>query len=266
MDTILILMSTYQGEQYLAAQLDSIIAQTHTQWRLLIRDDGSTDGTVDIIKRYVERDARIRLMADDLGNLKPAQSFSVLMEKALLEKEPFICFADQDDVWREEKLSLQVKALKELEEIHGENIPLLVFSDLCVVDANLSTIHPSYLKFEKLSANLVSSLQTLLIYNYVTGCAAAMNRALLALATPVPEKALMHDWWCALCAASEGKLGFIEQATLYYRQHEKNDSGSKGFYSKLKSLKLNPNSLLKRFTQAKKLLSRMNKSNPHFSL
>src|SRR5579883_1649777 len=144
-DSILILMSTYQGERYLSAQLDSIIAQTHKQWTLLIRDDGSSDGTLSIIRRYMEQDGRIQLMTDSRGNLKPAQSFSVLMEKALQREEPFICFSDQDDVWREEKLALQMAELKKMMKEYGDKKPLLVFSDLCVVDENLKVIHPSYL-------------------------------------------------------------------------------------------------------------------------
>ena len=271
--TALILLSTYQGELYLAAQLESIIAQTHQNWLLLIRDDGSTDHTLDILQQYQQRDARITLTHDNHGNLKPAQSFSVLMKKALEREEPYIFFADQDDVWVPEKLALFIAKFEYMSNQHSNETPLLIFSDLCVVNEKLQTINPSYLKYEKLIPQIESPIHTLLVHNFVTGCAMAMNRALLQVATPVPIEAIMHDWWCALCVAVTGKMGFVQKATVLYRQHGKNDTGSKGFYGKIyplsqlhSSLKRYSNSFEKRFSQAKKLAERLNKNNIHYQL
>ena len=94
----LILLSTYQGEKYLAAQLDSLIAQTYSDWILLIRDDGSTDQTISIIHDYCQRDQRISLVSDSLGNLNTQHSFSQLMKHALQRDEPYLFFCDQDDI------------------------------------------------------------------------------------------------------------------------------------------------------------------------
>lgn len=259
---VLILMSTYQGEKYLTAQLNSILAQDIKDWVLLIRDDGSTDNTLSIIHHFSETDSRIQLVTDSLGNLKPAQSFATLMKHAEKRNEPYIFFADQDDFWLPHKLSLSVTVL----EKERNTTPLLVFSDLCVVDNNLKNIHSSYLQYENLSPNKKTPLTTLLIHNYITGCAAGMNRALLEFASPVSDKAVMHDWWCALCAAAMGKIVYIDERPILYRQHSQNDIGSKGFYHKFKNLRTIKKSLNPRIEQAKNLLHRIPKTHPHWNV
>ncbi len=233
---VLILLSTYNGEKYLAEQLDSLLKQTHTNWHLLIRDDGSSDQTLAIIQAYVQQASRITLLPEPRDNLKAQQSFSKLMEAALQRQENFIFFCDQDDVWMPDKLEKSIDHLQALEAQHGENTPLLVHSDLCVVNEQLEVIHPSFFAFEKIKLNLTDPLNTLLLNNMVTGCTLGMNRALLALATPVPPAAVMHDWWCALCAAALGKIECMREPTLYYRQHASNAVGSQGLNRRLLSL------------------------------
>lgn len=258
---ILILMSTYQGEKYLAAQLDSIIKQDIKNWILLIRDDGSNDETLNIINHYTQIDSRIQQLTDSLGNVKPAHSFSILMEHALKRAEPFIFFADQDDVWLPNKLTLSIATL----EKESDTLPSLVFSDLCVVDKNLEVIHSSYLLYENLNPKKILPLNTLLIHNYITGCTVGINRALLQFAYPVPQTAVMHDWWCALCAALTGKIIYINETPILYRQHGQNDLGSKGFYHKFKKWQHIKKSLLPRIDQAKNLLQRVPKTNPYWN-
>lgn len=258
----LILISTFNGEKYLATQLDSIIAQTMTHWTLLIRDDGSSDSTLHIIKKYCQLDSRIIFIQDNLGNLQVPKNYSTLMQHALERPEKYIFFCDQDDVWLREKLLLQLNALHRMEQQFGKNIPLLIHSDLCVVDNDLNTIHPSYLEFEKIKRNTQLPLTTLLINNFISGCTLGMNKRLLRIAFPIPENVLLHDWWCALCAASIGKIDFVDQATLLYRQHEHNSIGSNGFYKKL--ININSGTFTKKkinfkhcFAQAENLLSRI---------
>ncbi len=269
----LILMSTYQGEKFLAEQIESIRLQTHPNWILLIRDDGSTDATLSILKKYIEVDSRIQLVTDQLGNVKPAQSFSLLMHRALTTDCSYIFFADQDDYWLPEKLERQIELLQLMKNQYGTDTPLLVHSDLCVVNSRLEILHPSYLAFEKLTANKSQPLATLLVHNYVTGCTIGMNKTLLKLAAPIAKTALMHDWWCALTAAIHGKIGFIAEATVYYRQHGNNDIGSKGFYYKInqwgrfkKTLKKNQTQFHLRCLQAKSLLMLISHYHPHYPM
>lgn len=233
----LILLSTFNGEKYLAAQLDSIIAQYHTNWTLLIRDDGSSDKTVDIIHDYAKKDARVQCLNDNIGNLNIIKSFSRLMEAGLHRDEPYIFFCDQDDLWLPNKIDLTLNELHRIEASSHTDTPILVHTDLKVVDENLKTIYPSYLRYENLKRNPKNPIKTLLINNYITGCTIGMNRALLKLATPVPDDARMHDWWCGLCAAACGHIGFISEPTILYRQHSNNTIGSNGLYGKIKELK-----------------------------
>lgn len=266
---ILILLSTYNGEKYLAQQLESIISQTFTDWTLLIRDDGSSDKTLSIIKNYIAKDPRIILSVDNYGNLGVKKSFSTLLHAATNRTEPYIFFSDQDDVWLPEKLASQFNLLT----TESNAIPTLIHSDLCLVDRNLNVLFPSFLQYEKLQRNTSSPLNTLLINNYVTGCTVGINRALLNLAYPIPETTFMHDWWCALCAAAIGKIIFDPKITILYRQHGNNVIGGKGILQKLfefftfkKGIATRIKNLNLCFAQAQTLLKRIKNNNPHYLL
>jgi glycosyltransferase involved in cell wall biosynthesis len=270
--SVLILLSTYNGERYLADQLNSIISQSLSDWVLLIRDDTSRDSTLAIIHEYMARDPRIQLMQDSLGNLNSRGSFSALMKQAELRNENYIFFADQDDVWLPGKLEISVRMLETLEHQHGKAVPALVHSDLRVVDRQLNVIHHSYLHYEGLNRNPINPIKTLLINNYVTGCTMGINRALLQVASPVPNSAFMHDWWCALCAAVTGNIGFIDEATMLYRQHDNNSIGSTGLSGKVKELitlkrgfSRRLNNLRSCFKQAEDLLQRISHGDDYYT-
>ena len=223
---MLVLMSTYNGVDFLGEQVESIRRQTFTGWTLLVRDDGSTDETVALLDRLAAADARIIRLVDDAGNLGPAQSFGVLMQAALTRDATYIAFADQDDVWDADKLSVQLEAMAERERTAGVDAPILVHTDLRVVDECLRLIHPSFLTFQGLGTD-GHPLRQLLTQNFVTGCSTLVNRPLLALALPLPA-VVMHDWWLALCAASEGEIVRVPKTTVLYRQHARNAAGSRG--------------------------------------
>ena len=222
-----ILLSTYNGEKYLAAQLDSLIEQTFTGWRLLIRDDGSTDATLAIIRQYVGRFPEQIVLVTDAGavtGLGAACSFSMLMQAS---SAPYIAFCDQDDIWLSDKLEKQLCALRQVENNVSEGTPLLVHSDLIVVDQQLSLLSPSLWAYQHLNPLKMHSFKRLLLQNYVTGCTCLLNRALLEKALPVPDAAVMHDWWLALIAMDEGEIVNMPEATVKYRQHADNDTGAK---------------------------------------
>ena len=135
-----ILLSTYNGEQYLKEQVKSIQDQTYQNWQLLIRDDGSTDGTVEIIQELVAQDERIRFINQGaIENLGVIKSFHALLK---YEKADLYCFSDQDDVWLPDKIALQVAEAAK----HPQEVPLLVYTDLKVVDENLNVQHESMIR------------------------------------------------------------------------------------------------------------------------
>lgn len=225
--TVDILLATWNGERYLAQQIDSILAQTYPHWRLVIRDDGSTDRTLDIVRRYIsENPDRMALMEDREPGLGACGNFARLMGHADAD---YVMFSDQDDVWLPHKTERLLEAIRRLEEQHGQEIPLLVHSDLKVVGADLGEWHPSFMKYQALDSRFGRSLNRLLIQNVVTGCASLCNKRLIELARPVPEAARMHDWWLALVAAALGKIGFVDEPTVLYRQHDSNTLGAKQY-------------------------------------
>ncbi len=224
MANVLILMGTYNGARYIREQIASIQAQTVSDWVLLVRDDGSSDNTLEIIEEMARKDGRIVLCQDDLGNLGVTGNFGQLMRLAQERVEPWIAFADQDDVWLPEKLAVSLAALQPC----GPSEAVLLHTDLQVVDADLNLLHPSFLSYQHLRHVDVEPLKTLLVHNFVTGCTMVMNRALLDLVTPIPTQAVLHDRWLAVCAATWGQLLFLPQATLKYRQHGGNVRGAGG--------------------------------------
>ncbi|HEX5386101.1 MAG TPA: glycosyltransferase family 2 protein [Gemmatimonadales bacterium] len=225
----LILLSTYNGAAFLRPQLDSLVAQTEPDWVLLVRDDGSRDGTPSLLAEAAAADSRVRVVTDHVpGNVGPAGSFGVLLERGVALGGRRFLLADQDDVWHRDKVARQLAALAGAERELGSETPILVHSDLRVVDAELRPRHPSFLRYQGLRQPSADPLRTLLAQNFVTACAAAFNRPLALLAAPFPESAVMHDWWIALCAAAAGELRFEPDALVDYRQHGRNTVGAPG--------------------------------------
>ena len=215
-----ILLSTYNGEAYLREQVASIQAQSHKDWHLLIRDDGSTDSTRQIIEELVAEDERIRFInPDSQENLGVIKSFHALLT---YEKADYYLFSDQDDVWVKDKLLIQLEeALK-----YPTPLPILVYTDLKVVDQELKVLHESMIATQSGHAN--TELIQELTENTVTGGVSLINHSLAQLWTGQEEyPLLMHDWYLALLAASQGKLIYLDQATELYRQHTSNVLGAR---------------------------------------
>lgn len=215
-----ILLSTYNGEAFLADQIKSIQAQTFTDWNLLIRDDGSKDGTPKIIQKFVEQDSRIRwINANHVENLGVIKSFHTLLKYELAD---FYCFSDQDDAWLPDKLALQVEEAQR----YPADQPLLVYTDLKVVDQGLNILHESMIRTQSDHAN--TQLVQELTENTVTGGVALINHALAELWTGQEEHdLLMHDWYLGLLASAFGHLVYIDQPTELYRQHANNVLGAR---------------------------------------
>jgi rhamnosyltransferase len=229
--TTCILMATYNGARYVEQQITSIQQQTLQEWTLLVRDDGSTDNTLEKVRFLAEQDRRIQILegpGESTGGA--AQNFSQLMEAGLKTQSHIFFLCDQDDVWGAGKLQRQVQAFPDL---GAEKDSLLVHSDLSVVDESLKPIHPSMVAYMALDVYPAKPFNHLLSRNFVTGCATACNRRLLEEAIPIPQQAIMHDWWLALVAAANGTISFIDEALINYRQHSTNTIGVKGFWQGL---------------------------------
>ena len=220
-----ILLSTYNGEHYLSDQINSLLSQSFTDWRLLIRDDGSTDHTRDIIDSYIKSHPdKIQLLEDNIGCVGTAHSYSQLLSQS---NSPYIAFCDQDDSWLPEKLAIQMNEMLEEENKTGEDFPLLINTDLMVTTKTLDIISNSLWSYQNINPVKMCSLRNLLFQNHITGCTCLMNRALVNNVLPIAEGAVMHDWWVALVASAKGKIITIRTPTVLYRQHEDNTLGAK---------------------------------------
>lgn len=218
-----LLLSTHNGAPYLRAQIESLRAQTHTDWELWARDDGSSDETSEILRQLASEDSRIRVLPANPRGSGASAAFGALLQEA--QEAPYLGFCDQDDVWDANKLELTLRALLEAERAFGKTTPLLVHTDLALVDADLKPLASSAKAALHMQAADPHPLPRLLAQNIVTGCTMLFNGALARAALPIPPEALMHDWWLALVAAAQGHIRYLPQATLRYRQHAHNVSG-----------------------------------------
>lgn len=234
-----ILLSTYQGSRFLAQQLESLQAQAVRDWHLWVRDDGSEDATAAVVRRFAAADPRIELVEDSQGRLGPALSFGVLLERSRLAGARHVMFADQDDVWQPDKIARSLALLRGTEAEVGAQTPILIHSDLAVADERLRIAHRSFLRSSRIRHEEREPLATLMVQNFVTGCTCLMNRALVELASPVPSTAVMHDWWVALCAAAAGRIRFVPDPLVLYRQHGHNAVGARGFWATINPLRKN---------------------------
>ena len=235
---IAILLATHNGETYLDEQLESLVAQDYSDWMILARDDGSSDRTVECLERWATREPRLQLLPpSEHPSGAASQNFSVLLEAALDTSAELFCCCDQDDVWHPQKLSVLSQSLELIETgADGRKLPSLVHSDLEVVDKTLNPIHPSFVQRMGLSPASEADACRLLSKNEVTGCAMIFNRALLEQVVPIPDQAIMHDWWIAVIAAYVGVLRFVSEPLVRYRQHDSNTLGARTIWHGLNPL------------------------------
>ena len=222
-----ILLATYNGEQYLKEQLDSILAQSYNEFRLLISDDASTDDTVKILKEYAEKDNRITVFfqKENSGVIK---NFEFLLEKV---KNEYYMFSDQDDIWKEDKIE---KSIKRIEETDSS----LVYTDLEVVDSDLNVIYKSYWKLKGIYDKIkkYNNFESLYLNNFVTGCTIISKQEFIKEVLPLPNtsKFVLHDYWIPLILSQKYKISYIEEPLIKYRQHKNNKIGSKKKVDELK--------------------------------
>ncbi|HFI0263758.1 TPA: glycosyltransferase family 2 protein [Streptococcus suis] len=220
-----ILMSTYNGQQFLAEQIRSIQDQTYTDWTLLVRDDGSSDKTREILQDFASQDSRIRLIdVEETKNLGVIKSFHRLVH---YEQADYYFFSDQDDVWLPDKLAVSLQEAQS----YPTDQPLMVYMDLTVVDQDLQVMTESMIRSQSHHAN--TQLVQELTENTVTGGVSMINHSLASLWTKT-EDIIMHDWYLALLASAFGKLVFIDKAGEFYRQHADNVLGARTLSKRLK--------------------------------
>ncbi len=216
-----ILLATYNGEKYLEEQIDSILNQTYKNIKLIISDDCSTDNTIDILKKYESEDSRVKVYIQE-ENLGVVKNIEYLLSRV---ESPYYMLADQDDYWMSEKVEKSLNALKDSKTD-------LVFGDLEVVDENLNTIYTSFNDYMLLTRKIkkyIDSYKVNYLYNCVTGCTILAKKETIDWILPLPtvSKHLIHDHWIGIMVAINGKLAYMPEKYIKYRQHGNNQIGTK---------------------------------------
>jgi Glycosyltransferases involved in cell wall biogenesis len=227
MNKVSIVMATYNGETYIREQLDSLLQNTFTDWQLEICDDGSKDNTLLIAREYESKyPGKIIIHANE-KNLGVVLNF---LEGAKRATGEYVMFCDQDDVWLPNKIEHTLNFLQRQEKKYGNDMPITVFTDAKVVNRTLEETHPSFHQSGKLDCTKLD-LPHILMENKLLGCTVMFNSKVKEKLVQLPEHARVHDWWIGLVTASFGKIAYLQEATMLYRQHEKNVIGNQNFLS-----------------------------------
>lgn len=243
---IAILMATYNGEEYLQEQLDSLYKQTCLQFTLYVHDDGSKDQTLAILKHSAECHENMVVLEYSGGN-GAKDNFLGMMQRV---ESQYYMFCDQDDVWLREKVEISTNTLKEVEKDFAEEglteVPAMVFSDLKVVDSSLNEISSSFWKFAGIRPDCIRNFNELAAGFLTTGCTMMFNRAARdATLQHGAQAASMHDAWVTACTMKhEGIVRAIAQPLVLYRQHDNNTFGAQDHSKK---------SIMSRFTHIKEV-------------
>lgn len=220
---VAILVATYNGENYLTDLIDSIMKQTFQNFICYVHDDGSTDKTMEILIQLRNKYADKIIILDYPPTGSAKANF---MSMLAYPSEPYIMFADQDDYWLEDKIE---KSLNEIKKIESDTrVPSLVFTDLEVVDSNLSILDRSFMNKMGFDPKRIR-YQQLMAENIGAGCTMIMNNTLLKIVSRLNnlDNIRMHDGWFMVVAAIYGKIKYIPESTILYRQHSTNVCGSK---------------------------------------
>ena len=220
-----VLLALYNGEKYLNELLNSLENQTYKEWRLIAADDGSKDSTVEIIQDFAKKsghEIELHINSNPTGSAKA--NFMNLINYA---KSPYVMFCDQDDVWLDDKIEITLEKMIETEKIYGTETPVLINTDLKVVDSELNIIDESFSHYLDTDKNF--TLREQLVLNKVAGCSIMFNKSLCEYIQRKKidaSKILMHDSWVMLIALCFGHVNVVDKSTILYRQHSSNSVGA----------------------------------------
>jgi glycosyltransferase involved in cell wall biosynthesis len=241
--TIAVLLSTFNGERFLPAQLQSLLAQTHDDWVLHWRDDGSSDGTVALMTTFAESLPAGRCIRhiEPPGRIGAKNSFLALL--GLVGGAQTVAFVDQDDVWLPEKLARGAASLAAV----PADTPALYCARQILADQAMNRIGLSF------NVHRAPQFPMALAQNIATGCTMMLNRAAIRLiaATSAPA-ATIHDWWCYLVVSAAGGQVLVDATPLVmYRQHDNNLVGapSNDFRRAIAALRRGPSTFMTVFRQ-----------------
>ena len=248
--TVGIVMAAYNSQNFIKEQLDSILHGEYQNVHIYVRDDGSTDNTVSIVKEY---EANYPTKVTLVQNKQNGGLVKNFLTGVIEAEEDYIMFCDHDDVWLPKKVKITLKEMRKAEK-EQKNLPVAVFTDAEIVDGQLHSLGASFYERSHFNFNQMD-LSYMLMENKLLGCTIIINKALKDKITVLPEHARVHDWWVALIASAFGKIVFVNEKTMLYRQHSSNVIGNRSYgkyvTDAVKSLKKQKEKLILTEEQAK---------------
>jgi len=239
--TLSIAMATYNGEKFIAAQIESILTQTYKNFTLLICDDNSADDTVKIIQTFIKNNPNITLYKNK-KNIGFVKNFEKLIN---LCDTDYIALSDQDDIWIDTKLEIQMTKIKDIQQGYPK-LPLMVHSDLTMINEE-EILHTSYFKYRKYKLKSKKDLGQILGPCGVMGNTILFNKQLKNILLPFPDNLEYHDYWIATINEIYGRRATVNQALVKYRIHDKNVSNKQTTITNTKTF----NMMIKEYIQGK---------------
>jgi glycosyltransferase involved in cell wall biosynthesis len=218
-----IAIPAYNCAAWLDDLIESILQQDVNNWRIVARDDASTDGTAARLAAWKQRLGERMMIVDgsERRNLGPVGNYNAILSATTSN---WIMLADSDDVWRPGKVALTLQAMRAAEATHGTATPVLVFTDAEVVDEQLQPVAESYWRWSRANLAAANVFHRLVVDCPAISSTMMVNRALIALALPMPGAVWSQDWWAMMVAAAFGQIVTLDERTILYRRHSANDS------------------------------------------
>jgi len=246
MFTVDIVMSVFNGEEFLQEQLDSIGKQTFSDWKLIVRNNGSRDRTASILQLFSKAyPGKVEIIEAGVTEPFIPLSFGDALSRSTA---PYVMYADGDDVWMADKIEVTLTAMRGLQTTHGPRVPLLVHTDLVLVDRSLNKLSNSMWKSQALNPDR-KRLNQVIMHSNACGNTFLFNAELRELVLPIPKGCIMHDYWTTTIAAAFGYIEPVSKATILYRQHERNTCGGTA---------LNISNIIRKASQVSLLRARLN--------
>ena len=222
---VAVLLATYNGEKYLAEQIDSLLRQTYTDFCVYIHDDGSKDETQALLQRYEQQYPNKIFILDYPPVGGACMNFFSMIGHV---EAPYYAFCDQDDVWHKDKIALCMTAMTEA--VRGNaGKPYVIHSDLRIVDENGAVVHDSFWKACRMHPEIYHNLSQR-VSSIIPGCTMLINHRVKEIMGNTSH-ALMHDFWLTVrTLAEDGAVITIPAALIDYRQHGKNELGAESCY------------------------------------
>jgi len=217
MNTTAILLATYNGEKYLEAFLQSLYKQSYNNFDIIVRDDGSVDNSLNILKSYMDK-LNIIFIKDKLMNIGIIKNYNKILE--YIEKNNYenILFADQDDIWFPNKVEIMIEQMSLYTQKY--NCPLLIHCNAIITDENLNPIQ------QFINIHKEYNLNQMIFHPIVQMASVIINKKLLQEIYHLPSDIFMHDYYISIVNEIIGKRIFLDESLMYYRQHDSNLLGA----------------------------------------